>query len=364
MSRRVIAVFSAVMAGAATTLAMGASVPAQASTKPHGMFTTIGGVSPYPTSKTITHWSSSFSYKGTTYPYTMVGTNPFTTKSTTTTPTEIIPLNLVFSNGAQYNGSDIVSDVVKSPMFQVSSFSQSGDNTQYGDAIFRSQFNLVGSKYHVLLGQPTVLPAQTISVPANQGTTVSFGGPTIGDVAIQWWATRLQHLLGQLHISTTTLPIFLTKDTYLYEARNPQDCCVGGFHGAGSVPSRTGGNLGNNGKAPIQTYAWATYGTAEAIPGNTFSLDINAISHEVSEWQDDPFVQNVVPAWSVPDEPQYGCSNVLETGDPLVGVSFNEDGYHPQDEAFFSWFAHQVPSIAQGGRYSYLGTFTSPAPGC
>jgi len=39
-------------------------------------------------------------------------------------------------------------------------------------------------------------------------------------------------------------------------------------------------------------------------------------------------------------------------------------GYHPQDEAFLSWFAHQTPSIGYGGPYSYLGSFTSPSTLC
>jgi len=40
--------------------------------------------------------------------------------------------------------------------------------------------------------------------------------------------------------------------------------------------------------------------------------------------------------------------------------------YHPQDEAFFSWFAHQSPSIGAGGRYSYVSPskLTSPPPSC
>jgi hypothetical protein len=40
------------------------------------------------------------------------------------------------------------------------------------------------------------------------------------------------------------------------------------------------------------------------------------------------------------------------------------NGYHPQDEAFLSWFAHQQPSIGYHGLYTYLGTFGSPAPTC
>jgi hypothetical protein len=112
MFRRSALALSAVLAGAATLLATGGTVSAQTASnaKPQGMFTTIGGVTPYPTSKTVAHWNSSFSYQGTTYPYTMMGTNPLTTSSRTLTPTEIIPINLEFANGARYNGADIVSD--------------------------------------------------------------------------------------------------------------------------------------------------------------------------------------------------------------------------------------------------------------
>ena len=51
--------------------------------------------------KTIPYWSSSFTdpTNGVTYPYTMVGTNPFTTNASTTVPTVIIPFRFVFADG-------------------------------------------------------------------------------------------------------------------------------------------------------------------------------------------------------------------------------------------------------------------------
>jgi hypothetical protein len=116
------------------------------------------------------------------------------------------------------------------------------------------------------------------------------------------------------------------------------------------------------GKTVIQTYAWGTYND----PG-MFSVpvqDIMALSHEISEWYNDPFVDNVIPTWRVPGAPQYGCSNGLEVGDPLVGVTFTVNGYHPQDEAFFSWFAKQVPSVGIAGQFTYLGMFSGPSPTC
>ncbi len=68
-----------------------------------------------------------------------------------------------------------------------------------------------------------------------------------------------------------------------------------------------------------------------------------------------------------PIAPQYGCNNSLEDGDPLVGGVFTVSGFsssHLQDEAFFSWFARQSPSIAIHGQYTYLGTFTQLSATC
>jgi hypothetical protein len=60
--------------------------------------------------------------------------------------------------------------------------------------------------------------------------------------------------------------------------------------------------------------------------------------------------------------PQYGCSNPLETGDPVVAIGFamgtniyfqgpNPDGtqtadgyYHPEDEVFLPWFMRLAPN--------------------
>jgi hypothetical protein len=116
--------------------------------------------------------------------------------------------------------------------------------------------------------------------------------------------------------------------------------------------------------------------------------DIHALSHEISEWADDPFVNNWVEPWLTPTAPQYGCTNILETGDPVVGIGFamghntfeqgpnpngtqSADGYyHPEDEVFLPWFM-RLPSNATGteqnqsgtgGRYSLMGDL-NPFPG-
>ncbi len=109
--------------------------------------------------------------------------------------------------------------------------------------------------------------------------------------------------------------------------------------------------------------------------------DIIGLSHEVSEWLNDPFGLNAVTPWSTPTAPQYGCKDVLETGDPLSGVWFPLNGnpdpnpraggvWHPQDSAFPQWFLRESPSSAYGGHYTFMGTantnaaFHTVATGC
>ena len=106
---------------------------------------------------------------------------------------------------------------------------------------------------------------------------------------------------------------------------------------------------------------------------------------------------NVVEPWGTATAPQYGCSNLLETGDPVVGIGFamgantyfqgpnpngtqSADGYyHPEDEAFLPWFMRLAPNnvseptqspSSHVGRYSLMGDlnlfsgFRQPATGC
>ena len=102
--------------------------------------------------------------------------------------------------------------------------------------------------------------------------------------------------------------------------------------------------------------------------------DIHALSHEVAEWLDDPFGNNLVQPWAVPTAQQYGCTNVLETGDPVVGIGWEQPvggtTYHPEDEVFKSWFARDNPSVAYAGNYTFMGPYNPfgfdsyPAPTC
>ena len=306
----------------------------------------------------LKHWSSSFTSGGTTYKFSMVGTNPKKGSATTTVPVTIMPLRLTFSNGKAFDGTTKVPETTGSPIFQDAQFISG--STQYGDAIQRAEFwksvSTTSPNYHVLVGTPKVATAVSLAVPKVDGATVtdSSSGKTIGIINVNWFDPRLQSLLISRGFTPNMLPIFLSDNVYLSQGSPTlSNCCIGGYHNA----------VSNN--AGLQTYIF----TNDADPGvqGGFAEDVSALSHELAEWLNDPFGTNVVPNWISPTAPQYGCSNVLEVGDPLVGVVFTVSGFsgsHLQDEAFFSWFARQTPSIAINGLYTYLGTFKALSQHC
>jgi hypothetical protein len=346
---------------------------------------------------TIPTFTSSFTdpTNGQTYHYTMVGTNPAQGNATTTVPTMIVPMRFVFASSADPNrnvldGTDRVAATKASPVFRPADIgaaadatasappqqpgvapnprvvNEPSDFTQLADAIYRAQWHKTGTGYHVLLGTPTVSATQTISVPKKQGQIVVAGGADVGLMSYSWFTSHLDSLIRSMHISPRVLPIFLVNNTFLYE-HSLSNCCVLGYHGATK-------SINGHGRQQVNTFMFASYSTQgifDSNPGDTESYiaDIHALSHEVQEWYDDPFTNNVVDPWLTPTAPQYGCSNLLETGDPVVGYGFkitmsNGITYHPEDEVHFSWFARQTPSIAEQGYYTYLNNFAQPAQGC
>jgi hypothetical protein len=230
-------------------------------------------------------------------------------------------------------------------------------------------------------------------VPNNQGLVFQSGrGIVIGLISVGWFSSHLNNLMNDLNVDPTHLPIFLTNNTMLYSGSDwtkPGACCIIGYHGAGhSTGAGTGVANSNSGSTVLRTFAYAAYTTPGTF-GSYFIKDIHALSHEIAEWGDDPFVNNTVNPWLTPTAPQYGCTGVLETGDPVVGIGFNigtnsfdtnafSDGaYHPEDEALLPWFARTNPNTTsqpvQGGtngRYTFMGNlnpypgFQAPATGC
>ena len=316
--------------------------------------------------RTIPHWSSSFTFGGQVFPYTMVGTSPFSTTNTTTIPTVIIPVDFVFADGTSLDGSSKITQTLGSPNFQPFLYTSSTTPTQFGDAVQRAEFfaSVGSNNWHLMLGTPTILPTQVIHVPSNQA--IDFMDPfsttptEVGLMSASWFSAQFQNLIESLHIAPNTLPIVATYNTFLY-VHDLNNCCILGFHGAFS--SRNG-----NGSQQVQTYIFESWNDSKIFVNPVD--DVVALSHEVSEWMNDPFVNNIVPPWEFPGN--LGCQGNLETGDPVevlpdseFPVTINGFTYHPQTEALLQWFTRESPSSAIDGMYSYPGpVFTSPSQPC
>jgi hypothetical protein len=198
-------------------------------------------------------------------------------------------------------------------------------------------------------------------------------GKLFAMIDIGFLASQLNTLIQTEFLRIDEIPIFVTRNAVYgdFFAGKPLDCCIGGFHTA--IETR---QVGHN--VFVQVFDFATSLDADissALFGDpTVFADVGALSHEISETFNDPFVNNVVPRWEAPGVPPplVVCSSVLETGDPvenLPNASFPVmiDGflYNPQTEALLQWFSRQTPSTAIGGAYSYPGSnLTSPSTAC
>jgi hypothetical protein len=116
----------------------------------------------------------------------------------------------------------------------------------------------------------------------------------------------------------------------------------------------------------VQTFSWVNWSDQGLFKHNF--TDAVALSHEIAEWINDPFGDNMTPPWQQPGAPG-SCQNNLETGDPIEGlptapypVSLHGYTYHPQNEALLQWFTRESPSSAIDGAYSYPDTTVLTAP--
>jgi hypothetical protein len=402
------------------------SIPVIADSQLQANFTEVGGGSqPLPTDRTIPHWYGTTldPHNGITYGYSMVGADPNSCSGSacsTTIEADITPV-IVNIDGLTFSGNDVLQATRDSPQFALNDYGSTpfatgsaandprdaggllsqgdaGNQLQLEDATMRAQFNQTGaSNYHVML-DPHVMPAVTINVPNNQGVLLQSGrGVIFADVNYGWWASQIQNL--ETSADPTHLPIYLTNNVLLHIGPDIFNCCVIGFHGTKATGYRYG-NGKSNGNTKMQTFAWASWvqpGIYSRPNGGTdWALqDIHALSHEIAEWGDDPFVDNLVEPWLTPTAPQYGCTDILETGDPVVSIGFamgtntfeqgpnpngtqSADGYyHPEDEVFLPWYMRTSPNTISepvqggtGGRYTLMGNlnrfagFGAPATGC
>ena len=426
---RVLAAFGpALLAASAVAASASNAFASTATAQPEGeaLFTTQGSVASQflAGATTIPHWTFQYTdpTNGVTYPITMAGTDPRVGGSTTI-HTVLIPLKMNFVAAGQdpsslvnqgyvgfqpqfvnhtFDGTSKLSQTEASPVFTDKTYPTDlgGDTGQLGDVYMRAQFNKIASSYHVKLDY-TVAPTQTLDVPATKGIAYerpvsqwrrTNGKQTTADYTglaeVNWFSTQLQSLMGSMQISATTVPIFLTDNVLLYIKGTPlgyQNCCILGYHGASMPVGHGSGQINGQGKQPVQTFMYTAYVTpgtysgfladylnpSRTAPSPTRGLsDIHALSHEVSEWLDDPYTNNAVQPWKVASAPQYGCTSVLEVGDPVVGIWFGLNGnsldarnsglWHPEDEVFAQWFARGGIEPVLGPSWDRRMTFMGP----
>lgn len=317
----------------------------------------------------VPHFSGSFESQGKTYPFTIVGKKP-QSNATTEVPVQVIPISLFFEEFADENGAPIVLDpgaiiprVQASPNFHDAPYATG--TTQFADAVQRAQFNATAGKdWHTLLGAPQMMKSLRIAVP--RGDAKVYRNPSTGVVyAIvdtDFFLSQLNTVIQMANLSPDALAIALTSNVFLAPQKDIKKCCVLGFH--------TSFDVGEMAQIKfVQTFIWASW-VDQGILGPTLA-DVTPMSHEISEWMNNPFGSNAVPAWQVPNST--GCQSNLETGDPLAlmpnagfPVSIEGFTYHPQNQVLMQWFQRGTTSDAFEGAFSFpdQSIVTGPSQAC
>ena len=366
---------------------------------PRGHAPVGGFASGIPGIDSLTNWDGNFHTVGfgpdgrrrTTWYYNMVGNRP-ERGGTTTINAPVVPVSVDLLNAdgsvfLHYDPKPFILSALQSPVFQSSTFSSSPTPTQITDAVQRAEFfNTMAPDWHTLL-TATLKQERTIRVPSGSYFfSLKKDGKCCRFVLIE--ANAFVNLLFPSDPSDTTTPIgaaenagdittkdistFLFPNTYLYVG-TPNNCCILGFHSYDFEPGDDAN--GNREKRFVVNYSsWISPG----LFGSGF-VDVTALSHEIAETFNDPFVasdgkHNVTPWWLSPNG---NCQDGLEVGDVIEGlphatfpIAMNGMTYHPQNEALLQWFEFESPSSAIDGAYSYPNesvlTALSPVekPGC
>jgi hypothetical protein len=332
---------------------------------------------------TFTQYKASVKVGTKSYTYIIAGKNPAKKMASPASviTTELVPLIVKFSNGDSWDparkdscdsGASALTRAQNSPVFKSQSWTWGGTKIGTGqitDAYQRADFWKyakpagINPKFGINLKMTTLSPV-TIHVPnADAAAAITgCGNSRLGLVNVAWLDSLLRKTvipsLFSRGVNPGTVPFFLLHNVVEYIGSPTTACCVGGYHQA---------YINSHG---AQTYGLADYDNSGALGSGL--RDITALSHEVGEWQNDPYIDkgrnsNPTPAWGHIGQAS-GCQSDLEVGDPLAGTTFADTvggfTYHPQELAFFSWFYHQKPSLGVNGWYSDQGKFTTSAASC
>lgn len=236
------------------------------------------------------HFSSSFTVNGAAYPFTMVGHKP-ASGTPCAIRSLIVPLRMNFSGfGADgsvsvtFEPRHAVANMANSPLYVPAAFPNGFG--QFGDQMQRAAFwnhMDAGHNWHLYMAPPAVFPALDIEVTPETGTLYDLGGGAyMGDVLIDFMDSQIQTILEFMDLPGDVLPIFVT-DGVTAEAL--------GYHNA--YVARPIGD----GKR-LQTMIFTSWLDPALVP--PLFADVSTFNHELLEWMNDPFVNNVVPEWMYP----------------------------------------------------------------
>jgi len=178
-----------------------------------------------------------------------------------------------------------------------------------------------------------------------------------------FFISQLNTIIQLAGLKVDALSMALTTNVFLAPEAEIKHCCLLGFH-----TSFDAGKVGNT--QLVQTFLWASW-VDQGILGTTLA-DVTPMSHEISEWMNNPFGTNLVPAWQVPNSAGK-CQDNLETADPLAslpnaGYPVPIDGFvfHPQSQVMMQWFQRQSVSDAMDGAFSFpdQSLMTAPSQAC
>jgi hypothetical protein len=312
----------------------------------------------------LTQWNGIFTdLTGKVVDFTMVGTNPQTSSRPTDFTVYLIPIKMVYgkSNGNHVfdpnthhvkNGNTMVEDLLASPLFNPIDFKAGNvdlGTMQYESAFQRANFwtyvQNLGNSYQVVFDPPTVLSEQTLKVSEQDGQVIKnpFGTGEVGEMDMKVFDTYLQKYIKKFpQIKPNSLALFITDAIFLTQSGV---CCVGGYHSA--MGTQPGG----------QTYAYATY----IDEYGSFSQNVSAFSHELGEWMDDPFGENLVNCTD---------NNHMEVGDPLETENnfgdypyvLNGTTYDLQSLVFIEYFGY-FPNGSVNGWLSFQNDMNHVCPG-
>jgi hypothetical protein len=322
----------------------------------------------------VPNFTGAFLSRGITWPFSMMGHDP-QLGGTTRIPSRIVTVTLELQNADLVTTTKVsvlpfVGPTLRSPNFQNTDYS-SGKQIQFADAVQRAEFfHTMKSSWHTELSPNGVVDHLVVKVPRFVTVTVkgvktqvrtyftstSSTGQTVVFLLDSFFNQQIFNVvvneINANHFKTNALNIALFPNTFLFSldsSGGPGPCCTLGFH-----------TYFTDGAKPTESrwlFAFASW-ISPGVFTNGF-VDVTALSHEISEAFNDPFVDNPVPAWQFPNAPG-SCQDNLETGDPIetlangsLPIKTGGQIFHPQTEALLQWFEQTGTSNAIGGAFSF-----------